>query len=219
MEKKIGAFSARQFSLGTLVGGTIFKNPGGGGGARGGRIQGPDPAAPPPPPRADNGHGVVSSDGLDHGSGNCGRTSDPTQKRKGVRRPPARAPIEGPPHKLSPLFFSWRKFVHKFLPRRNPLRLHSPACRRYSCCYCALIVEDPTAGVAVALGWRQARPQQGKSSAGHLVQLAHVSGQTTCWNSRSIQGSLGLFPRGTALYVKPQGQRPPTASQAAALGP
>ena len=54
MKKKFGAFGARQFSLGTLVGGrpgtTIFQNPGGGGrggGAGGGRIQGPGPAAPP----------------------------------------------------------------------------------------------------------------------------------------------------------------------------
>ena len=48
MKKKIGAFGAGQFSLGTLVGGrpgtTIFQNPGGGG-----RIQGPGLAAPPPP--------------------------------------------------------------------------------------------------------------------------------------------------------------------------
>ena len=53
MKKKIGAFGAGQFSLGTLVGGrpgtTIFQNPGGGGGggAGGCRIQGPGPAAPP----------------------------------------------------------------------------------------------------------------------------------------------------------------------------
>ena len=52
MEKKIGAFGAGQFSLGTLAGGrpgtTIFQNPrGGGGGAGGCRIQGPGPAAPP----------------------------------------------------------------------------------------------------------------------------------------------------------------------------
>ena len=55
MKKKIGAFGAGQFSLGTLVEGrpgtTIFQNPagggGGGGGAGGGRIQGPGPAAPP----------------------------------------------------------------------------------------------------------------------------------------------------------------------------
>ena len=55
MKKKIGAFGAGQFSLGTLVGGrpgtTIFQNPGGGGGGGGGaggcRIQGPGPAAPP----------------------------------------------------------------------------------------------------------------------------------------------------------------------------
>ena len=50
MKKKIGAFGAGQFSLGTLVGGrpgtTIFQNPGGGG-AGGGHIQGPGPAAPP----------------------------------------------------------------------------------------------------------------------------------------------------------------------------
>ena len=50
MKKKIGAFSAGQFSLGTLVGGrpgtTIFQNPVGGG-AGGCRIQGPGPAAPP----------------------------------------------------------------------------------------------------------------------------------------------------------------------------
>ena len=54
MKKKIGAFGAGQFSLGTLVGGrpgtTIFQNPGGGGGAGGCRIQGPGPATPPPPP-------------------------------------------------------------------------------------------------------------------------------------------------------------------------
>ena len=40
MKKKIGAFGARQFSLGTLAGGrpgtTIFQNPGGGGGGGGG---------------------------------------------------------------------------------------------------------------------------------------------------------------------------------------
>ena len=51
MKKKIGAFGAGQFSLGTLVGGrpgtTIFQNLGGGGGAGGCRIQGPGPAAPP----------------------------------------------------------------------------------------------------------------------------------------------------------------------------
>ena len=51
MKKKIGAFSAGQFSLGTLVEGrpgtTIFQNPGGGGGAGGGRIHRPGPAAPP----------------------------------------------------------------------------------------------------------------------------------------------------------------------------
>ena len=53
MKKKIGAFGAGQFSLGTLVEGrpgtTIFQNPGGreGGGLGGGRIQGPGPAAPP----------------------------------------------------------------------------------------------------------------------------------------------------------------------------
>ena len=50
MKKKIGAFGAGQFSLGTLAGGrpgtTIFQNPGGGG-AGGCRIQGPGPAAPP----------------------------------------------------------------------------------------------------------------------------------------------------------------------------
>ena len=52
--KKIGAFGAGQFSLGTLVEGrpgtTIFQNPGGGGGwgGGGGHIQGPGPAAPPP---------------------------------------------------------------------------------------------------------------------------------------------------------------------------
>ena len=53
MKKKIGAFGAGQFSLGTLAGGrpgtTIFQNPGGGGGAGGCRIQGPGPAAPPCP--------------------------------------------------------------------------------------------------------------------------------------------------------------------------
>ena len=54
MKKKIGAFGAGQFSLGTLVEGrpgtTIFQNPGGGGGGLGGgRIQGPGPAAPPGP--------------------------------------------------------------------------------------------------------------------------------------------------------------------------
>ena len=51
MKKKIGAFGAGQFSLGTLVGGrpgtAIFQNSGGGGGAGGCRIQGPGPAAPP----------------------------------------------------------------------------------------------------------------------------------------------------------------------------
>ena len=57
MKKKIGAFGAGQFSLGTLVGGrpgtTIFQNPGWGG-AGGCRIQGPGPAAPPgtEPPRS-----------------------------------------------------------------------------------------------------------------------------------------------------------------------
>ena len=52
MKKKIGAFGAGQFSLGTLAcgrpGTTIFQNPGGGGGGAGGcRIQGPGPAGPP----------------------------------------------------------------------------------------------------------------------------------------------------------------------------
>ena len=53
MKKKIGAFGAGQFSLGTLAGGrpgtTIFQNPGGGGG--GGRLGGvayKDRARPPP---------------------------------------------------------------------------------------------------------------------------------------------------------------------------
>ena len=51
MKKKIGAFGARQFSLGTLVGGqpgtTIFQNPGGQGGWGG--VAYKDPARPPPP--------------------------------------------------------------------------------------------------------------------------------------------------------------------------
>ena len=55
MKKKIGAFGAGQFSLGTLVGGrpgtTIFQNPGGGGGGGGGGLGGvayKDRARPPP---------------------------------------------------------------------------------------------------------------------------------------------------------------------------
>ena len=51
MKKKIGAFGARQFSLGTLAGGrpgtTIFQNPGGGGGLGG--VAYKDRARPPPP--------------------------------------------------------------------------------------------------------------------------------------------------------------------------
>ena len=51
MKKKIGAFGAGQFSLGTLVGGrpgtTIFQNPGGGGGLGG--VAYNDRARPPPP--------------------------------------------------------------------------------------------------------------------------------------------------------------------------
>ena len=51
-KKKIGAFGAGQFSLGTLVGGrpstTIFQNPGGGGGLGG--VAYKDRAQPPPPP-------------------------------------------------------------------------------------------------------------------------------------------------------------------------
>ena len=50
MKKKIGAFGAGQFSLGTLVGDrpgtTIFQNPGGGG--AGGGVAYKDPAWPPP---------------------------------------------------------------------------------------------------------------------------------------------------------------------------
>ena len=50
MKKKIGAFGAGQFSLGTLVKGrpgtTIFQNPGGGGGL--GEVAYKDPARPPP---------------------------------------------------------------------------------------------------------------------------------------------------------------------------
>ena len=50
MKKKIGAFGAEQFSLGTLVEGrpgtTIFQNPGGGGGL--GRVAYKDPARLPP---------------------------------------------------------------------------------------------------------------------------------------------------------------------------
>ena len=57
MKKKIGAFGAGQFSLGTLVGGrpgtTIFQNPGGGGGEGGGGgglggVAYKDRARPPP---------------------------------------------------------------------------------------------------------------------------------------------------------------------------
>ena len=54
MKKKIGAFGAGQFSLGTLVKGrpgtTIFQNPGGGGGGGGGlgEVAYKDPARPPP---------------------------------------------------------------------------------------------------------------------------------------------------------------------------
>ena len=52
MKKKIGAFGAGQFSLGTLVAGrpgtTIFQNPGGGGGLGG--VAYKDRARPPPPP-------------------------------------------------------------------------------------------------------------------------------------------------------------------------
>ena len=50
MKKKIGAFGAGQFSLGTLAGGrpgtTIFQNPGGGGGLGG--VAYKDRARPPP---------------------------------------------------------------------------------------------------------------------------------------------------------------------------
>ena len=50
MRKKIGAFGAGQFSLGTLAGGrpgtTIFQNPGGGGGLGG--VAYKDRARPPP---------------------------------------------------------------------------------------------------------------------------------------------------------------------------
>ena len=53
MKKKIGAFGARQVSLGTLVGGrpgtTIFQNPGGGEGGGGlGGVAYKDRARPPP---------------------------------------------------------------------------------------------------------------------------------------------------------------------------
>ena len=53
MKKKIGAFGAGQFSLGTLAGGrpgtTIFQNPGGGGGGGGlGGVAYKDRARPPP---------------------------------------------------------------------------------------------------------------------------------------------------------------------------
>ena len=52
MKKKIGAFGAGQFSLGTLVEGrpgtTIFQNPGGGGGGGLGEVAYKDPARPPP---------------------------------------------------------------------------------------------------------------------------------------------------------------------------
>ena len=52
MKKKIGAFGAGQFSLGTLVGGrpgtTIFQNPGGGGGGGLGGVAYKDRARPPP---------------------------------------------------------------------------------------------------------------------------------------------------------------------------
>ena len=51
MKKKIGAFGAGQFSLGTLVGGrpgtTIFQNPGGGGGAWGVSHTRTGPGRPP----------------------------------------------------------------------------------------------------------------------------------------------------------------------------
>ena len=51
MKKKIGAFGAGQFSLGTVVEGrpgtTIFQNPGGGGGGLG-RVAYKDPARLPP---------------------------------------------------------------------------------------------------------------------------------------------------------------------------
>ena len=53
MEKKIGAFGAGQFSLGTLVEGrpgtTSFQNPGGGGGGGLGGVAYKDPARLPPP--------------------------------------------------------------------------------------------------------------------------------------------------------------------------
>ena len=55
MKKKIGAFGAGQFSLGTLVGGrpgtTIFQSPGGGGGGGWGVSHTrTGPGCPPPPP-------------------------------------------------------------------------------------------------------------------------------------------------------------------------
>ena len=52
MKKKIGAFGAIEFSLGTLVGGrpgtTIFQNPGGGEGGGLGGVAYKDRARPPP---------------------------------------------------------------------------------------------------------------------------------------------------------------------------
>ena len=50
MKKKIGAFAAGQFSLGTLVGGTtIFSKPVGGGGGWGVSHTRTGPGRPPPP--------------------------------------------------------------------------------------------------------------------------------------------------------------------------
>ena len=63
MKKKIGAFGAGQFSLGTHVEGrpgtTIFQNPGGGGGLGGVAYKDP---APLPPPGVRGGGGIPSAD-------------------------------------------------------------------------------------------------------------------------------------------------------------
>ena len=65
MKKKIGAFGAGQFSLGTLVEGrpgtTIFQNPGGGGGWGG--VTYKDPARLPPPGDGHGGSGGGSRQG------------------------------------------------------------------------------------------------------------------------------------------------------------
>ena len=102
-EKKIGAFGAGQFSLGTLVGGrpgtAIFQNPGGGGD----RIQGPGPPPPPPWPSRRSSSGGLAREHPAAGQSAAGHVQHPPVRLPVRPKGPLPAPASDPPRAPHPV--------------------------------------------------------------------------------------------------------------------